>query len=110
MRNLGLFQAWEAWNEGRALELIDPSLGESFSKDEVKRCIHVGLLCGQDNPVDRPTILDALSMMYSEGNQPPTPKQPAYYFSRNRDEPEIVEGELQNFSPNNLSITEMEAR
>ncbi|MFQ6659592.1 hypothetical protein Gotur_028437 [Gossypium turneri] len=102
--------AWEAWNEGRALELIDPSLGESYPKDEVMRCIHVGLLCGQDNPVDRPTILDALSMMYSEGNQLPTPKPPAYYFSRNRDEPEIVECELQIFSPNNLSITEMEAR
>ncbi|MBA0635676.1 hypothetical protein Godav_029202, partial [Gossypium davidsonii] len=56
--------AWEAWNEGRALELIDPSLGESYPKDEVMRCIHVGPLCGQDNPVDRPTILDALSMMY----------------------------------------------
>ncbi|KAG4145989.1 hypothetical protein ERO13_D05G129850v2 [Gossypium hirsutum] len=110
MRNLGLFQAWEAWNEGRALELIDPSLGESYPKDEVMRCIHVGPLCGQDNPVDRPTILDALSMMYSEGNQLPTPKPPAYYFSRNRDEPEIVECELQIFSPNNLSITEMEAR
>ncbi|MBA0594885.1 hypothetical protein Gorai_011774, partial [Gossypium raimondii] len=102
--------AWEAWNEGRALELIDPSLGESYPKDEVMRCIHVGPLCGQDNPVDRPTILDALSMMYSEGNQLPTPKPPAYYFSRNRDEPEIVECELQIFSPNNLSITEMEAR
>ncbi|KAG8494737.1 hypothetical protein CXB51_012578 [Gossypium anomalum] len=102
--------AWEAWNEGRALELIDPSLGESYPKDEVMRCIHVGLLCGQDNPVDRPTILDALSMMYSEGNQLPTAKPPAYYFSRSRDEPEIVECELQIFSPNNLSITEMEAR
>ncbi|KAA3489296.1 G-type lectin S-receptor-like protein serine/threonine-protein kinase CES101 [Gossypium australe] len=102
--------AWEAWNEGRALELIDPSLGESYPKDEVMRCIHVGLLCGQDNPIDRPTILDALSMMYSEGNQLPTAKPPAYYFSRSRDEPEIVECELQIFSPNNLSITEMEAR
>ncbi|KAK8353140.1 hypothetical protein V6Z12_A05G137500 [Gossypium hirsutum] len=102
--------AWEAWNEGRALELIDPSLGESYPKDEVMRCIHVSLLCGQDNPVDRPTILDALSMMYSEGNQLPRAKPPAYYFSRSRDEPEIVECELQIFSPNNLSITEMEAR
>ncbi|KAE8700647.1 putative skp1 [Hibiscus syriacus] len=102
--------AWEVWNEGRALELIDPSLEESYPKDEVVRCINVGLLCVQDNPVDRPTIVDALTMIYTEGSQLPTPKPPAYCFYWNRDEPEIVECVLEIGSPNNVSITELEAR
>ncbi|KAK8988663.1 hypothetical protein V6N11_030043 [Hibiscus sabdariffa] len=102
--------AWEVWNDGRALELIDPSLEESYPKDEVMRCINVGLLCVQDNPVDRPAIVDALTMIYGEGSQLPTPKPPAYYFARNRDEPEIVECDLEICSANDASITELEAR
>ncbi|KAK8678778.1 hypothetical protein V6N13_144263 [Hibiscus sabdariffa] len=102
--------AWEVWNDGRALELIDPSLEESYPKDEVMRCINVGLLCVQDNPVDRLAIVDALTMIYGEGRQLPTPKPPAYYFARNRDEPEIVECDWEICSPNDVSITELEAR
>nr|XP_023890086.1 G-type lectin S-receptor-like serine/threonine-protein kinase CES101 [Quercus suber] len=37
--------AWQLWNEGRGLELIDPTiLDESCPPSEVLRCIHVGLL------------------------------------------------------------------
>ncbi|KAK7400913.1 hypothetical protein VNO78_12222 [Psophocarpus tetragonolobus] len=33
------------WNQGRALELKDPSLKESYNSGESERCIHIGLLC-----------------------------------------------------------------
>ncbi|XP_022714510.1 uncharacterized protein LOC111274135 [Durio zibethinus] len=100
--------AWELWREDRSLELIDPSLGDSYPNDEVMRCIHVGLLCVQDNPVDRPPILDALSMICSEGNQLAVPKRPAYHYGWNREEGGIVECDSENFSPNKVSVTEME--
>ncbi|KAJ7946218.1 Cysteine rich receptor like kinase [Quillaja saponaria] len=40
-----LSYAWKHWNEGTALELLDPALRDSFSRHEVIRCIHIGLLC-----------------------------------------------------------------
>ena len=38
------------------MELLDLALGDSFSRDEVMRCIHIGLLCVQEDPADRPTM------------------------------------------------------
>lgn len=51
-----MFQAWELWGEGRGLELIDPTFGDLNHTDQVLRCIHVGLLCVQESPVDRPAM------------------------------------------------------
>jgi hypothetical protein len=39
-----LEQAWRSWREGKAINIIDPSL-RNISKDEIMRCIHIGLLC-----------------------------------------------------------------
>ena len=51
-----MFQAWRLWNEERALELIDNLLDYSSASSEILRCIHVGLLCVQQGPEDRPNI------------------------------------------------------
>ena len=58
------FQAWELWGEGRGLELIDPTLGDLNHTDQVLRCIHVGLFCIQESPIDRPVMLDVIFMIY----------------------------------------------
>ncbi|GJS25336.1 receptor-like serine/threonine-protein kinase SD1-8 [Tanacetum coccineum] len=50
-----LGHTWMLWREGNPLELVDETLGEKFSKDEVLRCIQIGLLCVQEQPEDRPT-------------------------------------------------------
>jgi hypothetical protein len=34
----------EGW---KALELLDPALGDSYSREDVLRCIQIGLLCVQ---------------------------------------------------------------
>ena len=49
-------QAWIHWRDGKPLELLDPILGDFFSRDEVTRCIHIGLLCVQEDPAERPTM------------------------------------------------------
>ncbi|XP_044421841.1 G-type lectin S-receptor-like serine/threonine-protein kinase B120 [Triticum aestivum] len=46
--------AWSLWKDGKAIELVDPCLIESCPLHEVVRCIHVGLLCIQNLPDDRP--------------------------------------------------------
>ncbi|RDX76113.1 Cysteine-rich receptor-like protein kinase 29, partial [Mucuna pruriens] len=40
--------AWRNWKEGRAIDIVDPTLN-NHSQNEIMRCIHIGLLCVQDN-------------------------------------------------------------
>ena len=65
------------WNEGRGLELVDKILGDSYSSSEVLKCVHIGLLCVQDNAVDRPTMAD-IALMLSSEKDVPQPKRPHY--------------------------------
>ncbi|XP_059652115.1 probable leucine-rich repeat receptor-like protein kinase At5g49770 isoform X7 [Cornus florida] len=102
--------AWELWKENRGLELIDPTLDNLFQSNEVLRCIHVGLLCVQDNPIDRPTMSDVISMLTEETRPLSTPKQPAFFIGRNVLEADISQGMPEIYSVNNVSISEMEAR
>uniref|UniRef100_A0A803NZ05 Cysteine-rich receptor-like protein kinase 25 n=1 Tax=Cannabis sativa TaxID=3483 RepID=A0A803NZ05_CANSA len=74
-----LSYAWELWKEGTFLELLDPTLRNSFSRNEVVRCIHMGLLCVQENPVHRPTMATIVLMLNSYSAILPPPQQPALY-------------------------------
>ncbi|KAL7213394.1 hypothetical protein ACSBR2_016003 [Camellia fascicularis] len=51
-----LLQAWKLWRDGTPLKLMDPNLEESYSRNEVTRCIHIGLLCVQENINARPSM------------------------------------------------------
>ncbi|KAK7280217.1 hypothetical protein RJT34_25279 [Clitoria ternatea] len=51
-----LLKAWRNWREGTVTDLVDPSLSNS-SRNEMIRCIHIGLLCVQENIDNRPTWL-----------------------------------------------------
>ncbi|XP_020535352.1 G-type lectin S-receptor-like serine/threonine-protein kinase CES101 [Jatropha curcas] len=101
--------AWELWQQGRVLELVDPIISDKY-QNEVLRCIIVGLLCVQENPMDRPTMLEVTSMIYNEANQLPSPNQPGFYNRRNLQAAEIAEQNQECFSLNGVSISEMEAR
>jgi hypothetical protein len=75
--SVNLIQAWELWKAGTSFEMMDPILRESCFKDQVLRCINVGLLCVEDTAIDRPTMSDVVSMLTSEA-QLPLPKQRAF--------------------------------
>ncbi|XP_062087403.1 receptor-like serine/threonine-protein kinase SD1-8 isoform X2 [Humulus lupulus] len=73
-----LGHTWKLWNEGKALELIDKAMEGSFSADEVKRCIKVGLLCVQQRVEDRPIMSSVLLMLGNENSTVPEPKEPGF--------------------------------
>ncbi|CAM0870573.1 unnamed protein product [Alopecurus aequalis] len=56
---------WEHWTAGMVLERMDPCLNKGFSESEVMRCIQVGLMCVQENPVDRPVMSEVGMMLGS---------------------------------------------
>ncbi|XP_037431381.1 G-type lectin S-receptor-like serine/threonine-protein kinase B120 [Triticum dicoccoides] len=76
--------AWSLWREGKAGKLVDPSMAESCSQDEAMLCIHVGLLCVEDDPSRRPLMSSVVSIL-ENGSAPvvasaslPAPNQPGY--------------------------------
>ncbi|KAK4343470.1 hypothetical protein RND71_036564 [Anisodus tanguticus] len=101
--------AWELWREERALELIDATLIESCSCDEVMRCIHVGLLCVQDYAKDRPSMSSVVTMLTNDTKQPPPPERPGFFRERGDQRAEISE-EVVRYSIKGLSISELKAR
>ncbi|OWM66028.1 hypothetical protein CDL15_Pgr015454 [Punica granatum] len=106
---LGLIeQAWELWNQGEILELVDATLGSSCPRNELLRAIHVGLLCVQESPGDRPTMSEVISLLVNENAVVPDPKQPAYCISKSANGESSSGPDAQ--SVNYVSITVMEAR
>ncbi|KAI5010650.1 hypothetical protein ZWY2020_012787 [Hordeum vulgare] len=75
--------AWRLWEDGKATDLVHSSFAESCSPHEVLRCIHVGLLCVQDRPDDRPLMSSVTFMLENENALLPAPKQPAYFALQN---------------------------
>ncbi|KAM7528352.1 hypothetical protein LguiB_031762 [Lonicera macranthoides] len=70
--------AWELWRDDRALELMDPYLKDSFSRNEMIRCIHMGLLCVQEEADARPTMATIVLMLSSYSISLPSPQKPPF--------------------------------
>ncbi|KAM3749527.1 hypothetical protein ACB098_05G192300 [Castanea mollissima] len=98
---------WELWREDRVLDIVDSSINDSFVSHEVLRCIQVGLLCVQEDAMDRPTMLAVLLMLSCETTLP-SPKQPAFIFRRPTYNLGSITGEP-FYSINDVTITEFEA-
>ncbi|PIA58478.1 hypothetical protein AQUCO_00500427v1 [Aquilegia coerulea] len=76
---------WRHWEKGTALELIEPSLEDRYSRTEVMRCIHIGLLCVQDEMGMRPTMASVVLMLNSYSATMPLPSTPAFFVSTIRE-------------------------
>jgi hypothetical protein len=103
-------QAWHLWREGKAGELLDPSMAGSCSPDEALLCIHVGLLCIQDDPSKRPLMSSVVSILENGSASGtsllslPTPNQPAYLAMMGE-----KNSELEN-SRNTMAMTVIQGR
>jgi hypothetical protein len=79
--SLKFSQAWRLWGENKVVDLMDPTLHEVCNADQFVKCVHIGLLCVQIDPNDRPTISNVVTMLESETGTLPTPKQPTFDVS-----------------------------
>ncbi|KAH7569105.1 hypothetical protein JRO89_XS06G0107300 [Xanthoceras sorbifolium] len=75
-----LSYAWEHWRDETPMQLLDSNLTDSYSRNEVMRCIHVGLLCVQEDPGARPTMATVVHMLNSYSVSPPLPRRPAFFL------------------------------
>ncbi|CAN6545486.1 unnamed protein product [Malus baccata var. baccata] len=101
-----LGHAWILWIQDKPLELIDKTFCDSCNISEVIRCLHVGLLCVQRVPENRPSM-SSVVLMLSSGDVLPPPKQPGFYTERSVHESPTM---TLPSSENNFSTTMIEAR
>ncbi|KAI9072118.1 hypothetical protein K1719_045920 [Acacia pycnantha] len=74
--------AWKNWSEGTTFNLVDPIVN-SGSRNEIIRCIHIGLLCVQENVADRPTMAQVVLMLNSYSSSLPLPSKPLLFMNTN---------------------------
>ncbi|KAF7849776.1 hypothetical protein BT93_L0295 [Corymbia citriodora subsp. variegata] len=87
--NLNLLEyAYEQWKDNKCVEFIDPSLDDSSSSCKLLKCMQVALLCVQENPEDRPSMLEVSSMLKNESSAVNCPRKPAFSIKRDIDEDE----------------------
>ncbi|GLT67762.1 hypothetical protein SLA2020_400470 [Shorea laevis] len=106
-----LSHAWKNWTARTASNLIDPTLRNDSRIDQMTICIHLGLLCVQENVAYRPTMGSIVHILNDNSTTLTMPSQLAFLVPttvissdtssshRSRDEPLYS-------SKNDCSITE----
>ncbi|XWS12790.1 hypothetical protein CRYUN_Cryun37aG0120500 [Craigia yunnanensis] len=109
-----LTYAWRNWREGTALNLVDNFLrGGSGSRSEMTRCIHIGLLCVQENDDNRPTINSFVLMLSDTSVSVPMPSTPAFMLPASTVQSEASSSSNHNsdrFTRNEVSISTLDPR
>ena len=96
-------QAWQLWEEGRWIDLVDANLDPKSHSAKMMRYINIALLCVQENAADRPTMADVIAMLCSDTVIVDDPKQPAYFNVRVGNEESSTATE--SCSINNMTIS-----
>ncbi|KAJ4745395.1 cysteine-rich RECEPTOR-like kinase [Rhynchospora pubera] len=69
---------WEHWITGTITEIMDPLL--DCPTYEIIRHAHVGLLCVQENPINRPRMSEVVIMLSIDTISLEAPSKPAFYL------------------------------
>ncbi|XP_047069170.1 cysteine-rich receptor-like protein kinase 6 [Lolium rigidum] len=111
---------WEHWTMGTIVEIMDSSMTSYSPGDQMLKCIHIGLLCVQENPADRPLMSVVTVLLSSSTVSLQAPSRPAFCIEKSgandsdiHTEPYRGNSESTSrspMSPNEVSITELEPR
>ncbi|GAY69258.1 hypothetical protein CUMW_270520 [Citrus unshiu] len=108
--NLSLVQyAYELWKDGKGMGLMDTSLDDTHSSWKLLTCLQIALLCVQENPDDRPSMLEVSSMLENESTADiMTPKKPATFSKQAyEDEQRKATIGLEICSSNDVTISQL---
>ncbi|KAF7015427.1 hypothetical protein CFC21_029275 [Triticum aestivum] len=111
---------WEHWTMGTIVEIMDSSMTSHSPGDQMLKCMHIGLLCVQEDPADRPMMSVVTVMLSSSTVSLQAPSRPAFciqksgmdYSGMHTDPyPGVSHSTSRSpMSPNEVSITELEPR
>jgi hypothetical protein len=99
------------WTAGTIVEIIDPSLrgNDAPGAEQMLKCVHIGLLCVQPNPVERPMMSIVNVMLSTNTVSLAAPLKPVFFTSDGSTYASNV-SESGAVSLNEVSITELEPR
>ncbi|TVU20001.1 hypothetical protein EJB05_36187, partial [Eragrostis curvula] len=98
-------EVWRNWREGNVPQLVDGCPADEHGKEEMLRCIHIGLLCVQDDAQLRPGMAAVVHMLKSRPVTLASPTEPLFEVPGER--PRVAALEL---SINEASISHLEPR
>ncbi|KAJ1291273.1 hypothetical protein BS78_02G304000 [Paspalum vaginatum] len=116
-----LSDVWDHWTKGTMRQMLHPSLDE-FAVSQALRCIHIGLLCVQPEPDNRPDISAVVFMLNRDNMELQPPAQPAFFFGRESPSASRSDGQSsyiydrsgfileQGFSVNDITLSELYPR
>ncbi|KAK7364262.1 hypothetical protein VNO80_12791 [Phaseolus coccineus] len=105
-----LSYVWKQWRDQTPLSILNSNIRENYAEIEVIKCIQIGLLCVQENPDVRPTMVTIVSYLDGHFSELPTPQKPAFFLHGRRDSKSIGRKSSSRKSMNistPLSINEM---
>jgi hypothetical protein len=112
-------QVWEHWTTGTLMDIMDSSFSSLAPRDQMVKCIHIGLLCVQDDPADRPVMSTVNVMLSSSTVTLQAPSRPAFCIQKSGFNSEMYSEvhagashsvSRSPMSLNDVSITELEPR
>ena len=101
------------WKEGKGTELLDPSVGDMYSVEEMLRCVQVGLLCVQERADDRPPMSSVVLLLSSETASLPQPKIPGFCLGwrpGETDSSSSRQDQDETFTVNQVTVTMIDGR
>lgn len=115
-----LTYSWRKWNDGTPLDIIDPTLNDG-PRNEIMRCIIIGLLCVQEKEALRPTMAQVSVMLSSYSVTLAAPSKPAFFMHREDSFPSSVNASRliesdesrtrsSRWSNNEVTISELDPR
>uniref|UniRef100_A0ACD5XEE9 Uncharacterized protein n=1 Tax=Avena sativa TaxID=4498 RepID=A0ACD5XEE9_AVESA len=110
-----LTEVWNHWKRGTISEMMDQTLNE-HTRNQQLRCVHVGLMCVQADPSDRPEISMVIMFLTRDNMELQPPEEPAFFFGsfNHRKNPRSSSGSnfllVEDISVNEVTISDMYPR
>ncbi|ANM66269.1 cysteine-rich RLK (RECEPTOR-like protein kinase) 20 [Arabidopsis thaliana] len=104
---------WRLWSNGSPSELVDPSFGDNYQTSEITRCIHIALLCVQEDANDRPTMSAIVQMLTTSSIALAVPRPPGFFLRSKQEQAERACPSMDTsdlFSIDEASITSVAPR
>ncbi|EOA17870.1 hypothetical protein CARUB_v10006279mg [Capsella rubella] len=101
---------WREWNNESPMEIVDPSFRDSYQINEITRCIHIALLCVQEEAEDRPTMSTVVQMLITSSIALAPPRPPGCFFQTKHEKSGPSMGSSALCSIDDASITHVTPR
>ena len=92
------------------MEFMDPTLDDTTSSCKLIQCMQIALLCVQENAIDRPSMLEVSSMLKNETTFVTIPKKPGFSTKTDEGDKENTKLQLEIFSVDDSTISQVVAR